>query len=73
MQAMRASRQWNFTEGGAVIVAVGHATGLGVVDVVEVVTSWIGMRGSVRERGRVLWVVVSYEVEKRERGWGEVP
>ena len=54
MQAMRRSRQWNLTEGGAVMVAVGQV-GEGVVDELEeVVTSSIGMRGSVREKGSAL-------------------
>ena len=39
--------------GFVVTVAVGHV-GSGVVEVEKVVTSWIGMRGSVRERGSAL-------------------
>lgn len=44
------------------MVAVGHV-GVAVVEVVEVakvVTIWIGMRGSVRERGSALSRVFSY-------------
>ena len=68
---MRRSRQWSFTEGGAVTVAVGQAIGfVGFVDVeVEVVMGSIGMRGSVRERGRAL-VVVSCCKEIWEDGLG---
>ena len=54
------------------MVAVGHV-GVSVVEVVEVVevakvvTIWIGMRGSVRERGSALSRVFSYCA----LAWGE--
>ena len=69
---MRRSRQWNFTLGGEVTVAVGQAIGfVGFVDEVEVVRTSIGMRGSVRERGRALVVmVVSCCAESWEEGGG---
>ena len=68
---MRRSRQWNFTLGGAVTVAVGQAIGfVGFVEVeVEVVMGSIRMRGSVRERGRVLGGLVSYCKVSWEEGW----
>ena len=50
---MRASRHSRSMEGFVVTVAVGHV-GAGVVEVEKAVTIWIGMRGSVRERGSAL-------------------
>lgn len=59
-------------DGFVVMVAVGHV-GADVVDVEKVVTSWIGMRGSVRERGSALVGYVSYCALILEGGCWRLP
>ena len=61
MQTKPSSRRHSSSMAGFVVmVAVGHVgPAVEVVEVEKVVMSWIGMRGSVRERGRALvrWLV----------------